>query len=319
MLNTTRDTFANMKRKRTLIIINPVSGTRNKAFIEKLIERHINEEIFDYSIEFTVGPSHATDLAQAAANDGFDVVVAIGGDGTVNETAAGLINSNTALGIIPIGSGNGLGRHLQISTNPARALLALNESTPMKIDVCTANGVPFFNVAGVGYDAKIAHEFAKMDTRGFGSYIYNVIRQWFRYKPRKYKIKTEEGEFKRKALLISIANGSQFGNNAWIAPNARLDDGLMDVCILNKFHTVAAPMVAYQLFSKNIEHSKYMDVFKTAEFKLKQKSRMIHLDGEPFILGKKIHFKVMPKALNILAPKVFLDELNAEYSLHRPE
>ncbi len=319
MLNTARDTFALMKRKRTLIIINPVSGTRNKAFVEKLIDRHLSEDIFDYGIEFTQGPSHATDLAQAAADDGFDVVVAIGGDGTVNETAAGLINSNTALGIIPIGSGNGLGRHLHIPTNPARALLSLNESAPMKIDVCTANDVPFFNVAGVGYDAKIAHEFAKMDSRGFSTYLYNVISQWFNYKPKKYKITTSEGEIKRKALLISIANGSQFGNNAWIAPNARLDDGLMDVCILNKFHTMAAPMVAYQLFSKNIEHSKYMDVFKTAEFKLKQKSKMIHLDGEPFKLGKKIHFKVMPKALNILAPKVFLDELNAEYSLYRPE
>ncbi len=319
MLNTATDTFATMKRKRTLIIINPVSGTRNKAFVEKLINRRLSEDVFDYGIEFTVGPSHATDLAKAAADDGFDVVVAVGGDGTVNETAAGLINSSTALGIIPIGSGNGLGRHLQIPTNPARALLTLNESELMQIDVCTANEVPFFNVAGVGYDAKIAHEFAKMDSRGFGTYIYSVLNQWFNYKPKKYKIKTDQGEFSQRALLISIANGSQFGNNAWIAPNARLDDGLMDVCILHKFHSLVAPVVAYQLFSKNIEHSKYMDVFKTAEFKIKQKSKMAHLDGEPFKLGKKIHFKVMPKALNILAPKVFLDELNAEYSLHRSE
>lgn len=308
-----------MKAKRTLIIINPVSGTRNKAILQKLIERHLPERQFNYAIEFTRGPSHATELARSAAEDGFDYVFTAGGDGTVNETATGLIHTSTVLGIIPIGSGNGLGRHLQIPTNPAKAIQALADSVPIKIDVCTANDRPFFNVAGVGYDAKIAHEFASMDTRGFGTYIYNVLNQWFKYNPKKYKIKTEQGSFERKALLISVANGSQFGNNAWIAPNARLDDGLMDICLLTKFHSLAAPVVAYQLFNKTLEDSKYLEVFRSAEFSIKQKSKKAHLDGEPFKLGKQIRFKVMPKALNILAPKVFLDELNAKYPLHRSE
>lgn len=308
-----------MNTRRTLIIINPISGSGNKVFLEKLIDKHLSPDDFNYSIEYTVGPSHATDLALSAARDNFDLVIAIGGDGTVNETAAGLINTDTLLGIVPVGSGNGLGRHLQIPTNPAKALRSLADSAPMKIDVCTANDRPFFNVAGVGYDAKVAHEFAKMDSRGFGTYIYNVLNEWFNYKPKKYKITTSEGQFKKKALLVSIANGSQFGNNAWIAPNARLDDGLMDVCLLTKFHSLAAPMVVYQLFNKSIEHSKYLETFRVSEFSLKQKSSKIHLDGEPFRLGKKIRFKVLPKALNILAPKVFLDELNAEYSIDRPE
>ncbi len=308
-----------MKPKRTLIIINPISGTRNKAVIENMIERDLPEREFNYAIEYTMGPTHATELAKTAARDGFDLVIAVGGDGTVNETATGLIHTDTALGIIPIGSGNGLGRHLQIPTNTVKAIRALRESAPMKIDVCTANDRPFFNVAGVGYDARIAHEFAQMESRGFSAYIYSVVQQWFKYKPKKYKIKTDQDTFKRRALLITVANGSQFGNNAWIAPNARLDDGLMDVCLLTKFHTLAAPLVAYQLFNKTIEDSRYLEVFKTGEFTLKHKSKRAHLDGEPYKLGKKIRFKVLPKALNILAPKVFLDELNTEYSLHRSE
>lgn len=308
-----------MKPKRTLIIINPISGTRNKAIVEKLIERHLPEDQFNYGIEYTLGPTHATQLARSAAKDHFDLVVAVGGDGTVNETATGLIHTNTALGIIPVGSGNGLGRHLQIPTNTLRAIQVLSESEVTRIDVCTANDRPFFNVAGVGYDAKIAQEFARLEARGFATYLYSVFNQWFKYKPKKYKIKTAEGEFKRRALLVTVANGSQFGNNAWIAPNARLDDGLMDICLLTKFHSLAAPMVAYQLFNKSIEDSRYMEVIRAAEFALKQKSKIAHLDGEPYKLGKKIQFKVLPKALNILAPKVFLDERNTEYSLHRSE
>lgn len=287
--------------------------------IESLIEKHLPEEEFNYGIEYTVGPTHATDLASSAAQDGFDLVVAVGGDGTVNETASGLIGTNTALGIIPVGSGNGLGRHLQIPVNPSKAIQTLRESELMKIDVCTANGRPFFNVAGVGYDALIAHKFAQMESRGFSSYIISVLNQWFKYKPKKYIIKTEQGKFKKRALMISMANGSQFGNNAWIAPNARLDDGLIDVCMMTKFHTMAAPVMAYQLFNKSIDDSRYLETFRSAHFSIKQKSKIAHLDGEPFKLGKKIKFKVMPKALNIFVPKAFLNELHTEYSLSRFE
>lgn len=308
-----------MIAKRTLVIINPISGTQNKAFIERLIENHLPEDQFNFAIEYTVGPTHATDLAAAAAKDGFDLVIAVGGDGTINETATGLIGTDTALGIIPIGSGNGLGRHLQIPMNPSKAIKTFSESEVMKIDVCTANGRPFFNVAGVGYDALIAHKFAQMESRGFSAYIYSVLNQWFKYKPKKYKIKTEQGQFKKRALMISMANGSQFGNNAWIAPNARLDDGLIDVCMLTKFHTLAAPALAFQLFNKTIDDSKYLETFRSAHFTVKQKSKIAHLDGEPFKLGKKIEFKVLPKALNIFVPKAFLHELHSEYSLSQFE
>ncbi|HAD97104.1 MAG TPA: hypothetical protein DCG19_06830 [Cryomorphaceae bacterium] len=299
-----------MEPKKTLFIINPISGTRDKKKLVDQIKREVSTAQFDFHIEYTKGPSHATDLAIEAAENQLDLVVAVGGDGTVNETGCGLIHTSTALGIIPIGSGNGLGRHLQISTNPLKAIRSLHEGEVTRIDVCTANDIPFFNVAGVGYDARVAHDFAKKPGRGFITYVQSVLQQWNGYKPSKYKITTPTGSFKKKALLISFANGSQFGNNAFIAPNASVSDGLMDVSILEKFPGRAVPVVAMQLFSKHIEDSRYSDIFRTNEITIKQKSKKVHLDGEPFKLGKKIHFKVLPGALNILAPKVFEDGFN---------
>ncbi|MEQ9262832.1 MAG: diacylglycerol kinase family lipid kinase [Owenweeksia sp.] len=296
-----------MNPQKTLFIVNPISGTRDKAKLIEQLKSEVSRAQFDYHIEFTKGPSHATDIAMEAAENKMDLVVAVGGDGTVNETACGLIHTDTTLGIIPIGSGNGLGRHLQIPTNPLKAIRSLHESKEMQIDVCTANNIPFFNVAGVGYDARVAHDFAQKPTRGFLTYVQSVLSQWHRYKPKKYKLQTPTGSFKKRALLISFANGSQFGNNAFIAPKASISDGLMDVSILDKFPGFAVPMVAMQLFSKNIEDSRYSDIFRTNEVIVKQKSKKVHLDGEPFKLGKKIHFKVLPGALNILAPKVFED------------
>ncbi len=296
-----------MKPKKTLFIVNPISGTKDKAKVVDQIKAEVSPSHFDYHIEFTKGPSHATDMAVEAAENKLDLVVAVGGDGTVNETACGLIHTNTSLGIIPIGSGNGLGRHLQIPTNPIKAIRSLHESEVKKVDVCTANDIPFFNVAGVGYDARVAHDFARKKSRGFITYVQSVLGQWNGYKPKKYKLTTPSGSFKKRALLISFANGSQFGNNAFIAPNASISDGLMDVSILEKFPGFAVPVVAMQLFNKTIEESRYSDIFKTNEVTVKQKSKKVHLDGEPFKLGKKICFKVMPGALNILAPKVFED------------
>jgi len=292
-----------------------MSGTSNKAKVVKEIEKRLNPDLFDFDINFTQGAGHATDLAKTASDNGVKIVVAVGGDGTVNETATGLIHSNTSLGIIPVGSGNGLARHLQIPMDYQKAIHYLNESEKTAIDICMANDIPFFNVAGVGYDALVAHDFAQKEGRGFTTYIQSVLEQWFKYRPKKFTIKTETGKYKTKALLISFANGSQFGNNAYIAPDASLDDGLMDVNILYNFPGLAAPIVAFQLFNKDIHRSRYSETFRSGAVSIKQKGKKAHLDGEPFKLGKKIYFKVLPGALNILAPKVYLDEQSPKYTV----
>tara|TARA_R110002096_G_scaffold74101_1_gene175496 strand:+ start:19292 stop:20218 length:927 start_codon:yes stop_codon:yes gene_type:complete len=301
--------------KKLIFIINPISGTKNKSAILKQIAKRIPNYVSEYEVFYTHGPSHATDLAKKAVKAKADIVIAIGGDGTVNETASGLLHSNTLLGIIPTGSGNGLSRHLGIPTNVGKALRSLKNSEPFCMDVCTVNGIPFYNVAGIGYDAKVAHDFSKKSKRGFGSYLQSIVRLWFSYKPKSYQLKFDGIKLKTKALMVSFANGSQFGNNFYIAPNAKLNDGLMDIAILKKFPDLAIPIFTYQIFKKKIDESKYSDMFQAKEVFVKQKSEKIHLDGEPFQLGKSLHFKVLPGALNILAPKEFINERQSKYSL----
>lgn len=299
-------------------MVNPTSGTRKKEKVVKEISRLLEEAGVDFDIAFTKGPYHATELAKEAAELGRDAVLAVGGDGTVNETATGLLHTRTALGIVPMGSGNGLARHLKIPMNASGAIHCLLQSEVIKMDVCTANDHPFLNVAGVGYDAVVAHDFASRPTRGFRTYVRTVFDQWFKHKPKKYKLELEQGNFRKKALMISVANGTQFGNNAFIAPDARFDDGLMDVCILYKFPATAVPILAFQLFNKSINASKYTEVLQTSELTIHQKSKKIHLDGEPYKLGKNIHFKVLPHALNIFAPQKFTDAFGPKHPLHRP-
>lgn len=304
-----------MSGKKLAFIINPISGTKNKSAILKQIEKRIPNYVSEYEVFYTQGPSHATDLAKDAVANEVDIVIAIGGDGTMNETATGLLHSQTAMGIIPTGSGNGLSRHLGIPSNVGRALNALKHSEAFAMDVCTVNDIPFYNVAGVGYDAKVAHDFANRGSRGFATYLNSIIGLWFKYKPKKYKLNIDGNEIETRALMVSVANGSQFGNNVYIAPHARLDDGLMDVAILEKFPEMAIPLFTYQIFNKKLDQSKYSQMFRASEVHIKQKGKKIHLDGEPFELGKKLHFKVLPGALNILAPKVFIDEQRAKHSI----
>ncbi len=297
-----------MKKPRILAIINPISGTRSKASVEKWLHLQFPAGDFDFEIKYTRAPNHATDLAKEATDNQTDTVVAVGGDGTVNETAAGLLHTETALGIVPVGSGNGLGRHLKIPSQTEAAIKMLAHSRPLKIDACTANGKPFFNVAGLGYDAAVAQGFAEGKRRGFLGYAHIAIKQWFHFRMPKFDLHYDDKSLRTKALLISVANGSQFGNNAWIAPDAKLDDGKMDICVLRKFPHISVPLTAWQLFTKTIANSRYAKHFRTSEITIKQKGEMGQLDGEPMKLGTKIHFKVLPKALNILAPKIFMDE-----------
>lgn len=303
------------KQYKTLVIINPISGTNRKDAVEKQLGKLLPFTNFEHKIAFTDAAGHATELAREASSQNYDAVLAVGGDGTVHETAEGLINSRTALGIIPSGSGNGLSRHLQIPNNVAAAVGALSESEIMPIDVCLANGKPFFNVAGIGYDATVAREFAEKPTRGLFTYVQTVMEEWFAFEPQTYTLTTPEGQMQREALMVTVANGSQFGNNAYIAPKALLDDGLMDICILQKFPHAAIPAMAYQLFSKGISQSRYSECLRTSDLRISQQGEMAHLDGEPVKLGKDIHFKVLPRALNIFAPKVFLDELRTKHPI----
>ena len=213
-------------KKRIIFIVNPVSGTSGKNFVLKLIEDYLDKTAYDHEVMKTEHVGHATELARQASEKGVNIVCAIGGDGTVNEVATGLVHTQTALAIIPSGSGNGLARHLRIPTDPLSAIKIINRGLTQPMDYGIVNGRPFFCTCGVGFDAFISQRFAESGKRGPVSYIENVLNSSLNYHPETYEldiVNNREGEEVHqiyKAFLISLANASQYGNNAYSAPSA---------------------------------------------------------------------------------------------------
>ena len=206
--------------KRILFIINPNSVNKLKDRVENAIGSGINNSEFIVRIEYTKSASHAADLSREAVNEGVDIIAAVGGDGTVNEVASQMINSSSILGIIPMGSGNGLARHLGISRNIEKAVALINAQNTNTIDTGLVNGKTFVSIAGVGFDALIAEKFAQGTQRGFMGYFKQVAKEYLNYKPQEYILTFSNGEvIKKKALFVAFANSNQFGYNTTIAPN----------------------------------------------------------------------------------------------------
>ena len=196
--------------------MNPISGTSSKKNIPGLIESTLNKDLFDYEILLTERAGHASELATNAKDASIDVVVAIGGDGTVNEVARSLVHSQTALGIIPCGSGNGLARHLMLPMNAKKCIEIINRCEIHDLDYGIINEHPFFCTCGMGFDAFVSMKFAEAGKRGPITYVENVLREGLKYEPETYEIEDENGIAKYKAFLISCANASQYGNNAYM-------------------------------------------------------------------------------------------------------
>jgi diacylglycerol kinase (ATP) len=292
-------------KEKIAFIINPKSGRRKKVNLEEKIFKNLDLEIFVPSLHYTSYPRHAYKLACQLAEEGYSKIVAVGGDGTVNEVAGAASELDIALGIIPTGSGNGLARHLGISTHINRAINNLNSYKIKRIDVGKINNKWFFCTCGVGFDAHIGRRFSKVHKRGFVSYIRTVIREYRRYKPKKYSFRVDGKQYTRKALLITIANASQYGNNAYIAPEASIDDGLFDVGIINPFPAFKALLMGIRLFNGSLQYSKYHEVIRGKEiiFKKPKKKYIFHYDGEPKKFKKgKIKICIYPKQLKVLVP-----------------
>lgn len=290
-------------KKRVVFIVNPISGKGEKQGIERMIADHIDTNKYQWEVIHTTGPDHATEISRKAALEGVDVVVAIGGDGTVNEVTAGLVGTATALGIIPAGSGNGLSRHLRIPAKPKKAIAIINRCKIIKIDTATIDGNIFVNLAGVGFDATVADKFSKAGSRGFSTYFRITARSYMNYKPKKYTMIIDGVEIKRRALMVSFANSSQFGNNASINPGADVSDGFIDVCILGKIPFWKAPFIAPLLFMKKFDQTRYVEIIRAREVILKQKKeRVIHIDGDPRLAGKELTMKIDPLSLNVIVP-----------------
>jgi len=290
-----------MTKKNIHFIINPISGTGKQKDILRKIEQIIDEEIYSCQLHFTERKNHATAIAQELSKSSSDIIVAVGGDGTVNEISKALVNTESVMGIIPTGSGNGLARHLKIPRNIKKALKLINDGNMCRIDTCSANDHFFINVSGIGYDGHIAQVFSNSTKRGIKTYVKLIASEWSSYTPKKYRIEVNNKiVFEDKALLVSFANASQYGNNAHISPTSVIDDGKLEICIIKPFRIHEIPRMLISLIRQRLHVNKNVLTIPCTNANIKQENAKAHLDGEPINLNNQIELKIKPRSLKII-------------------
>lgn len=288
-------------KKKIVFVINLTSGTSDKTSIPPLIDEHLDKDKFEYEIVTTEYAGHASEISAKAKNDGVDIVVAVGGDGTVNEVARSIVHSETALGIIPCGSGNGLARHLLLPMNTRKAIEIINACEIHELDYGVINEYPFFCTCGMGFDAFVSMKFAESGKRGPITYAENILREGLKYKPETYIIEDENGTKTYKAFLISCANASQYGNNAYIAPQASMSDGLMDVIIMEPFDMLEAPQISIDMFNKTLDKNTRIKTFHSKKIHIhRTKPGVIHYDGDPVMAGEDINVEIKEEGIKII-------------------
>ena len=291
--------------KNIAFIVNPISGTKAKNRVGKLIRELLDPTQFAPTVVVTEYAGHATQLAEQFAKQDYYAVVAVGGDGTVNEVASGLIGSKTALGIVPNGSGNGFARHLDISTRMNRAIEMLNSSEAIRVDYGMVNDKPFFSTCGVGFDAVVAEKFSET-SRGLKGYVETIFKDLFQYQPETYELKGEGVDMTTTAFLVNFANAGQWGYDAYIAPKASVQDGWLDVAIVSEFSLMEAAGMAIRLFTKNIDENLHMNTLRAKEMTLTRECEgPIHIDGTPVVMPAELKVKIVEEGLKVLVKKRF--------------
>lgn len=269
--------------------------------MDNIIRENLDLDKFEYVLRSTVSPKDAMRLASEAVRDQFDIVVAVGGDGTVNEIIQGMGNQPLILGIVPSGSGNGLARHLGIPLEMDKAVRLLNSMNLRTIDLASINGYPFVSIAGLGFDARVANRYNKMKKRGFLSYLKIVVREFLRYREREFILIFNDMRITRRALLLSVANSNQFGYNTIIAPKAEPDDGLLDIVITKKFPLGELPKIIGLLFTGKIDQSPFIESYKAKEiFILRKRGKRVNIDGEAVKMGREIFVRIQPSYLKVI-------------------
>jgi len=286
-----------------LFIINPISGGRGKLRIPDFIDKYLDKEKFSPNFVFSEYVGHAGELADEAATKNFDVIIAAGGDGTINEVATKVLKHNKILGILPLGSGNGLARFLNISKNLRYALSIINNFKIDEIDTAEFNKKCFFNLAGMGFDAHLSAVFSKDKKRGLSGYVKLGFKEVFNYKAQTYRLEIDGKAYTRKAFAISIANSSQYGNDVFISPNASVKDGLLDVCIIKPFPIIKLPLLGYVMLRGKAETSDMIEIIKGKNIKItREAAGAVHVDGEPLQMGVEIEAVVNPLSLKVIVP-----------------
>lgn len=277
--------------KRTLLIINPISGTLPKDGLADRVRERLAPAGFDVEAVETERAGHGAELAARAMAEGYDAVIAAGGDGTVNEVATALRSGQTALGILPFGSGNGLARHIygSIDTDHALDIIALGHTS--QCDYGTVNDRPFFCTFGLGFDAKVSREFAGMPTRGVTTYIRSAVQEYLKYSPKEYEIYTGEQGLSVKAFIVAVCNASQYGNNAFIAPGASIHDGLLDITVIHAGNPLTRAGAAVELFTGRLDRNLLIQTLRVRSAIIRHLPGPAHIDGEPCMMPQTL--KVM--------------------------
>ncbi|QMU27779.1 diacylglycerol/lipid kinase family protein [Adhaeribacter radiodurans] len=287
-----------------LFILNPKSGRTSQVNVPELLSRYLDASKFTSKLVFTEYAGHATELARQAAKDGYKIVGAIGGDGTVNEVATGLLDSDAILAILPKGSGNGLARHLDIPLNLRHAIRIINEYYSSAIDTCTINDHPFFCTAGIGFDAYISSVFASSTKRGLQTYIRLVLQEFTKFKPQEAVLDFNKQLLTTQVFVVAFANATQYGNNAHIAPKADIRDGLVDVCLIRDLDFRKAIHLSLGMLTKRIAAGSSAEYFTSTHIAVTSEQPFkFHADGE--YVGEATEFKVSinPLSLKVIHPK----------------
>lgn len=287
--------------KKIRFILNPVAGKGKAPLLKSLIERHSSSPGFEFEIIMTEYAGHGSVLAAEAAASHYNAVVAAGGDGTVNEIARVLAGSQTALGIIPMGSGNGFARHLGYSMNPEKVIRQILRAGTMQIDTLLINNSLSVNVSGFGFDGYVAWLYNQSGKRGLKTYTQMALQAYAGYQAANFSFKSPGVSFTQRAHMLVIANASQFGNKATIAPRAKLDDGLMDVVFVHKPPVLSIPSLFIRLFSGKLKDTSYIKTIQCAEFEaFADRPLHIHIDGESIEPVASVSVRIKPRNLLIL-------------------
>lgn len=287
--------------KKAVFIVNPVSGSSRKRNIGEEIASCLDMDGGSYEIVYTQRPKHASELARDAVKEGVPEVVAVGGDGTVNEVASAVAGSSSAMGIVPVGSGNGLARHLGIPQDVKQAVRKIVDGHTSMIDYGLLNRKKFFCTCGCGFDAEVGWKFG--GRRGRSSYVKTVIKEYFRYAPSSYEIEDSDGKviFSSKAFLITVANASQWGNDACVAPEASVQDGLLDLVVVEPFSLLSAASLSWRLFHRSLLKSSKVRHFRGKAFTIRRSDAgLVHLDGEPLFSTEELEISVCPQGLRVI-------------------
>lgn len=290
-------------KQRIRFIINPISGVHKKTDIPGLIEDHLDHSRFDYDLAYSEHRGHAIDIAKTSSRNGFHIICAVGGDGSVHEVGMALIGTQTHLAIIPTGSGNGLARHLNIPLEVKAAIHCINDDKYIHMDTVKVNEKRFLGVGGYGFDAVVAKVFDTGKKRGLWGYVFTVFREFFKYNPLNVSIDVDGKVKSLPVMLCTVANSSEFGNGFKISPESDVTDGELELCILKPFTFWSAPSIAYNYFRNRGHKSKFAEIIRFKKAKIKLSNKVAHYDGEPVDVRQEIHVSVVPKSLHILVGK----------------